>query len=70
MSTPIDIQSFYHLLALIFYMSVVSLPQKKDYWKDDNTWNYRPIIHEMGMSKDRFEFMWIHLKFLVYNYQM
>ena len=60
MSAPFDLQSFYHLLALIFYMGVVRLPCKTDFWKDDNTWPYHPIIHEMGMSRDRFTFLWIN----------
>ena len=37
MSAPFDIQSFYHLSALIFYMGVVHFTYKTEYWKDDNT---------------------------------
>ena len=50
MSWFFDLQSFYHLLALILYMGAVSLPRKKDHWKDYNYWPYQPIINEIGMS--------------------
>ena len=39
-------------------MGVVCLPYKTDYWKDDYNWPYNPIMYEMGMSQDQFEFLW------------
>ena len=48
----------YYLLALIFYLGVVYLPCNTDCCKYDNTWTYHPIMNEMGMSQDQFEFLW------------
>ena len=58
MSDPFDLKLLYILFALIFYMGVVCLICKIDYWKDDNIWPYHPIMHEMGMIRDRFAFLW------------
>ena len=58
MSAPFDLQWFYHLLALVFYMGVVCLTFKTTYWKYDIIWPCHPIMYEMGMIQYRFVFMW------------
>ena len=58
--TSFDIKLFYHLLDLILYLGIVCLLSKIDYWKDYNIWPCHPIMYEMGMSRDRFLFLWIH----------
>ena len=60
MSALLALQSFNHLLALIFYMGVVCLPYKTDYWKNDNTWTYHPIMHKIRIIPDQFAFLWRH----------
>ena len=41
-------------------MGFVCLTCKIEYWKYGNNCPYHPIMHEMGMSQDRFGFLWRH----------
>ena len=58
MSVPFYFKTFYHLLALVFYMGVVCLTFKTTYWKYAIIWPCHPIMYEMGMIQYRFVFMW------------
>ena len=64
-SALFTLQQFYHLLDFIFYISVICLPCKIDYWKYDNNLPYHKIMHETGMSRDQSAFIWRY--FCIYS---
>ena len=47
----------YHFLAIIYYMGIVKLPSKTDYWSTDPLMPIHSIATELGMTRDRFEFL-------------
>ena len=53
--TETDLALFF---ALIFYMDVVSLPAKKDYWRGEGMWpTHKPFSY---MSERRFHQIWMN----------
>jgi len=60
-SAPYDNSSVYHLFACLYYMGIVKLPSKSDYFCDSGYWPYHPVMRELGMTRDRFTFLWRHL---------
>lgn len=50
----------YQFLGIIYYFSIVWLPAKRDYWTTNPYMPYHEITHELGMNRNRFEFMWRH----------
>ena len=60
-SAPYDNSSVYHLFACLYYMGIVKLPSKSDYFCDSGYWPYHPVMRELGMTCDCFTFLWRHL---------
>ena len=50
----------YHLLAMLYYFGICRLPTKPDYWSTDPYMPKHPLAHELGMTRDRFAFLWRH----------
>ncbi len=48
-------QHILQFLAVYYYMGVVRLPAKRDYWKQGGMWPVHPVMK--GMSRDMFEFL-------------
>ena len=48
----------YNFLAILYYMGIVKLPCKRDYWSNDPLMPNHPVIHQSGISRNRFEFLW------------
>ena len=57
---PLTLSSMYHFIAIIYYMGISRLPSKKDYWTTKEWMPYHPLVHELGMTRDRFLFIWRH----------
>ena len=54
--TPSDIL---HFLAILYYIGIVRLPSKQDYWSKGFHWlPSHPICSVNGMTRERFEFLW------------
>ena len=49
-----------HFNAIIYYMGLVRLPNKRAYWSTDVDMPSHPVLS--GMSRDRFEFIWRFLR--------
>ena len=48
-------------LAIIFYMGIVRLPARRDYWKEaDDIFAQHPVCVARGMTRDKFDFIWRH----------
>ena len=59
---PITSSCVYHFIALLYYFGMVRLPSKRDYWNHSS--RYMPthsICSELGMTRDRFMFLWRHI---------
>ena len=41
-------------------MEISRLPSKRDYWTTKEWMPYHPLVHELGMTRDRFLFIWRH----------
>ena len=50
----------YQFLAIIYYMGLVKLPAKTDYWSIDPIMPFHPVCNDLGMIRDRFEFLFCH----------
>ena len=50
----------YHLFAIIYYFGLVVLPSKRDYWVNTEWMTSHPIVEELDMTRERFEFLWRH----------
>ena len=59
-SAPLDRSSMYHFIAILYYMGISKLPSKRDYWTTKQWMPYHPLVHELGMTRDRFLFIWRH----------
>ena len=59
-SGPISESSIYHFLTIIYYFGIVVFPSKRDYWSTNEWMHHHPIVHEYGMTRARFEFLWCH----------
>ena len=57
---PFTIACMYHFLAILYYFGLVRLPSKRDYWDCDKYMPQHVITKELGMSRDRFNFLWRH----------
>jgi len=49
--------------GIIYYMGIVVLPDKDDYWTTNPIMPEHHICNEMGMNRDRFRFIWRHIHF-------
>ena len=59
-SKVMKLSEMYQFFACIYYMGLVKLNAKTDYWRNDGFWPYHPIMHDMSMTRDRFAFVWRH----------
>ena len=50
----------YHFIALMYYFGIVKLPSKQDYFSTDPIMPSHPPVQELGMTRDRFKFLWRH----------
>ena len=50
----------YHFLSILYYFGLVKLPAKNDYWDSKPWMPHHSLVHELGMTRDRFKFMWRH----------
>mgnify|MGYP003324008950 FL=1 len=41
-------------------MGIARLPCKRDYWSTKKWMPYHPLVHELGMTRNRFLFIWRH----------
>ena len=61
--SEVDRADILRFLAIYYYMGVVKLPCKRDYWKTDHS--FWPFLHSVvvHMKRDRFEYLWknIHM---------
>eukprot|EP00957_Ditylum_brightwellii_P205698 15345018-Ditylum_brightwellii.AAC.1 len=58
-STEFIISNIFHFLAMLYYMGVILLPSKQDYWTNNNPYMpVHPITRELDMAQDCFMFMW------------
>ena len=56
----LDLSSMYHFIAILYYMGISRLPCKIDYWSAKKWMPYHPLVHELGMTRSRFLFIWRH----------
>ncbi len=59
-SAPFTMHSMYHYIAILFYMGVVQLPCKDDYWSIEELMPVHRVCVQFGMHRNRFRFMWRH----------
>ena len=59
-SRPFTISCVYHFIAILYYFGITRLPSKYDYWDTDKYMPQHVITNELGMSRDRFKFLWRH----------
>jgi hypothetical protein len=58
----VTLAEMFHFFAVIFYMGLVRLPAKEDYWRDDpSVWPSHPPC--VALSSKRFKYIWrvLHL---------
>ena len=52
-SAEFSLSNIFHFLAMLYYMGVVRLPSKRDYWANSNPYMpIHPIEREMKMTQD------------------
>ena len=59
-SAPFSVSNMYHFLAILYYFGIVKMPAKSDYWSTHPVLPKHPIVNELGMTRDRFQFMFRH----------
>ena len=47
-------------LAMMYYIRIVDLLAKLDYWTTNPYHSYHKIVHNLGMTQDCFQFLWCH----------
>ena len=55
-SAPFTIACVYQFQAILYNFGIVSLPAKEDYWSSERYMPHHPIVNELGMTRDRFNF--------------
>ena len=58
---PITVGCVYQFIAIIYYMGIVKLPDKDDYWSNDKWMPEHPVCNEFNMTRNRFRFIWRHI---------
>ncbi len=66
-SAPFTLKDVFHFFAIIYYMGIVRLPEKDDYWSMEPLMPVHDICHKYGMTRNRFRFLWRHLHLNVDN---
>ena len=57
---PLDLSLMYHFINILYYMGIARLPCKRDYWSTKKWMPYHLLVHELGMTRHRFLFIWRH----------
>ena len=61
---PINRAELLRFFAIYYYMGLVRLPSRRDYWKGGND-GFWPAHHPcMALSRERFEYIWRNLHFV------
>ena len=58
-SEPFGVSCIYYFIAMVYYMGVVRLPCKRDYWSSHPCMPHHPITDHL--TRDRFSFLWRHI---------
>ena len=61
-SRDITVSCIYQFLAIIYYFGIVRLPSKRDYWSVDEYMPKHKVVNALGMNRERFAFIWRHVK--------
>ena len=61
-SKPFTISCVYQFIAMLYYFGICRMPSKRDYWSNDQYMPQHAICKELGMTRDRFDFLWRHFK--------
>lgn len=59
-SAPFTLSCTYQFVTMIYYFGIVRLPCKRDYWSANPYMPEHRIASELGMTRERYEFMWRH----------
>ena len=59
-SAPFTRATMYHFLALVSYFGMVKMPSRRDYWSTHYLLPRHRIATELGMTRNRFDFLWRH----------
>ncbi len=60
-SAPPDLLCMYHFIAILYYsMGILQLPRKRDNWSTKQWMPHHSLVHEFGMTCDRFLYIWHH----------
>ena len=54
------LSDMYHFFAILYYFGIALMPSKSDYWTTKEWMPEHKIVHEFGMTRRRFEFIWRH----------
>ena len=57
-SRPINISYIYQFISIIYYNGIVRLPSKEDYWSNEPLMSTHDLCIQLGMSRNRFRFLW------------
>ena len=60
-AAPFTLKDVYHFFAIIYYMGVIRLPEKDDYWSTEPLMPVHELCHQHGMTRNRFRFLWRHI---------
>ena len=59
-TAPFTLSGMYHFIAILYNFGMVQLPSKADYCTKVNYLPNHNMVHELGMSRKSFQFMWRH----------
>eukprot|EP00957_Ditylum_brightwellii_P106593 8132038-Ditylum_brightwellii.AAC.1 len=59
-SAPFTLLCICHFIAMLYYMGAANLPSMGDYWSSHSCMPQHSVMTELGMSHNRFYFMWQH----------
>ena len=62
-SGDVTMGCIFQFFSIIYYMGIVVLPDKDDYWNTNPIIPEHHIFDEMGTNRDRFIFIWRHIHF-------
>ena len=57
-SRPLTMACVYQFLAIIYYMGLVRMPDKDDYWSNERWLPLHEVCTVNGMTRNRFRFIW------------
>eukprot|EP00592_Proboscia_alata_P028038 CAMPEP_0194432024 /NCGR_PEP_ID=MMETSP0176-20130528/67807_1 /TAXON_ID=216777 /ORGANISM="Proboscia alata, Strain PI-D3" /LENGTH=148 /DNA_ID=CAMNT_0039247941 /DNA_START=32 /DNA_END=475 /DNA_ORIENTATION=+ len=57
---PFILSCMYHSLAMLYYMGIMRLPAKRDYWTTGLWMSVHTVAKANNLSRDCFKFLWKH----------